>query len=57
MLEEYKDVLTVKEVREILPIGLNSLYKLLHTNKIKHIKVGTKTLIPKIFLIEFLNGE
>ena len=57
MLEEYKDVLTVKEVYEILPIGWNSLYNLIHTDKIKHIKVGRKTLIPKIFLIEFLNGE
>ena len=57
MLEEYKDVLTVKDVYEILPIGKNSLYKLLNSDKIRHIKVGRKNLIPKRFLIEFLNGE
>lgn len=54
MLENYKDVLTVKEVQTIIRTGRNSTYKLIKENKIKHICVGKKILIPKQYLIEFL---
>lgn len=54
MLESYKDVLTAAEVQAILKIGRNSIYKLIQNNKIKHIRVGKKILIPKQYLIEFL---
>lgn len=55
MLEQYKDVLTVKDLKEILPIGTNNIYKLIHSNEIKHIRIGNKILIPKINLINFLS--
>jgi len=54
MLEKYKDVLTVDELREILRIGRSSAYSLIKTNRIKHIRVGSKIMIPKQYVIEFL---
>ena len=56
MLEKYKDVLSVSELLEILPLGKNSIYKLLQTGAIRHIWVGSRIIIPKKSVIEFLNG-
>ncbi len=36
MLDDYKDILTVHDLCEIMPIGRNSIYNLLHTNRIKN---------------------
>lgn len=55
MLENYKDILTVQELMTIIPIGRNGMYKLLMTNKIRHIRVGNKYLIPKQSVIDFFN--
>lgn len=57
MLENYQDVLTVKEVQAILKIGRNSTYQLIKDNKVKHIRVGNKILIPKHYLIKFLQSN
>lgn len=54
MLENYNDVLTVKDIQAILHIGRNSAYRLIKTNTVKHIRVGNKILIPKKYIIEFL---
>lgn len=53
--ENLNDILTTKDLSEILPIGKNSIYRLLNENKIKNIRVGSKILIPKQYLIDFLN--
>lgn len=54
MLENYNDVLSVQDLYNILPVGKNSIYKLLNENMIKNIRVGNKILIPKQYLIDFL---
>lgn len=46
-LEEYGDVLTVKELIEFLPIGRNNIYKLLSDGIIRNLKVGKKIIVPK----------
>lgn len=56
MLENYNDVLTVQDLYEILPIGKNAVYKLLNDNKIKHIRVERKIIVPKQYLLEFLQA-
>ena len=55
MFETYKDVLTVDDVCHALSLGKNSVYDLLHSGKIKSIKIGKKYLIPKVYLIDFIN--
>lgn len=57
MLEKYNDVLTVKDLYELLPIGKNAIYKLLKDNTIKNIKIGNKIIIPKQYLINFLQND
>lgn len=56
MLNKYPDVLTVAQVAEILGIGKNSAYKLVNKNVIGHKKIGRKTLIPKVCLIDYLES-
>lgn len=54
MLENYKDVLSVYDLYEILPLGKTSIYNLLNTNAIKNIRVGSRIIIPKQCLIDYL---
>ena len=56
MLNEYPDVLTVKQVAEILHIGLNSAYKLVNEQTIGSRRVGTKFIVPKVCLTDYLNS-
>lgn len=55
MFEGYKDVLSVNDVCKALNIGKNTLYIFLKNETIKSIKIGKKYLIPKVYLIDFIN--
>lgn len=54
MLEEYPDVLTVPELREILYIGRNKAYQLLEDGSIKATKIGRSWRITKDSLIRYI---
>lgn len=53
-IKDYPDVCTVKEVAEILNIGMNTAYYLVRNNIIKSRKIGRIYRIPKIFVYEYL---
>jgi excisionase family DNA binding protein len=53
-LKDYPDVLTVKQLAQVLGIGRNTAYELLQNNEIKHRRIGTRYLIPKQCVIDFL---
>ena len=53
MLEEYKDVINVKDLCEILNIGKNTAYKLLKNNDIPNRRLGKKYIIPKFGVIVY----
>ena len=53
-LDKYNDVLSVKDLREILPVGRSAVYELVNKRVIKNLRVGSRILIPKTALIEFL---
>lgn len=55
MFENFKDVLTVEEACKALHIGKNSFYTLLKIGALQYIKIGRKYIIPKIYLIDFIN--
>jgi excisionase family DNA binding protein len=55
MLENYKDILEVSEVAEVLRLGKNKTYKLIHLGQIPSIKLGAKILVPKKKLLEMLD--
>ncbi len=54
MLDNYKDVLTVKELQDVLQVGRTTAYNLVNGKIIKNLRVGSKILIPKFAVIEFL---
>lgn len=56
MLEKYenKDILTLKETKEVLRIGTNKLYNLLKTGEIKSFKIGRIYKINKKDVIEYI---
>lgn len=54
---EYPDIMSVAQVREILQIGKNKIYELLHNNEIKSIRIGCDHKIPKQSVIDYLNNK
>lgn len=54
MFDEYPDILTVKDIMQVLGIGKNKAYDMLKHNQIKNIKIGSNYKIPKTYLIEFI---
>lgn len=55
LINDYPDVLSVKDLQNILRIGRSATYALLRENKIKTLKVGNRYIIPKQSVIDFLN--
>lgn len=56
MLKDYDDVMTVKEVCEVLKLGKNKVYELLQNGEISSRRVGRNYLIPKKSVIDFLES-
>jgi excisionase family DNA binding protein len=54
MLESYRDVLTVKELAEVLRIGKNAAYALVRNREIMSVRLGKRYLVPKKKVVEFL---
>jgi len=58
MFETYPDVVSVKQMREMLGgICRANAYKLLAEHTIKSKKVGRRFLIPKVNIIKFLENR
>ena len=55
MFENYPDIVTVDHIMEMLNIGKSSVYTLLHSNQIPHVRVGRKYIVPKGSVIGFIN--
>jgi excisionase family DNA binding protein len=55
LLRGYPDLLTVKDVQEVLQIGRSTAYKLLQSGEIRAIKIRTLYRIPKRNLVEYLS--
>jgi len=48
------DLLTIPEFCERVSLGKTSVYQLLNEGKVKAVKLGKKTLIPRSSLNEFV---
>ena len=57
MLKKYSDVLTIKDICEILHISPKSAYSLVHKGKIPYIKIGRHYRVSKRSLEEFINTD
>lgn len=54
MLKNYKDILSVEDLCEILSIGKNTAYRLLKSGEIKSVRIGKVYKIPKETLIKYI---
>ena len=57
MFSNMPDVLTVKQVAEMLRIGRNTAYELVRSGEIKSVFIGRQIRVPKTSVIEFVNGQ
>ncbi len=57
MFDEYKDIITVKELCQMLRISKNTAYELIHSGQIKSIKVKRQIRISKQSIISYLENE
>ena len=57
MFNNYPDVLTVKQLCEMLNIGKNTAYELLRSGTIKSIAIGRQIRVPKNNVIAFVNKD
>ncbi len=55
LISNYPDVLSVRDLQNILRIGRSATYTLLKENKIKTLKIGKRYIIPKQSVIDYLN--
>ena len=54
MLEQYDDLLSISDTREILNIGRNAVYDLLNRGEISAFRIGRNWKIPKEAVIEYI---
>ena len=57
MFTAYKDVVTVKQLAEMLGIGITLAYRLVKQKTIQSIKVGREYKIPKHWVINYLEKK
>lgn len=53
----YPDVVTKKQLMDMLDICENTAQSLLQKEKIRHFRIGKRYQIPKVCVIDFLVGE
>lgn len=55
MFTTYPDVVTVRELKDMLGIGITLAYRLVKSNNIKSLKIGREYKIPKANVISYLS--
>lgn len=56
MFNDYPDIVTVDHIIEMLGLGKSTVYSLLKTHQIRHVRVGAKYIVPKQAVIDFVSG-
>ncbi|WP_196590027.1 helix-turn-helix domain-containing protein [Pectinatus frisingensis] len=57
MFDEYGDLITVKELCEMLYIGKNAAYTLLNSGAVKAFRIKRVWKIPKKSVVEYVMGQ
>lgn len=57
MFPDYPDIVTVKQLREMLGVSRALAYKLISDGEIQAVKIGTSLKIPKVSVINFVTQE
>jgi excisionase family DNA binding protein len=56
MFQTYPDIVNVDQIAQMLSIGKSSVYTLLQTQQLRHVKVGKKYIVPKQSIVDFATG-
>ncbi|MBO5348416.1 MAG: helix-turn-helix domain-containing protein [Clostridia bacterium] len=54
MFSSYPDIVDIKQLADMLGIGITLAYRLVKQNKIRTIKIGRAYKIPKVNVISYL---
>ena len=57
MFLDYPDIVTVKQLREMLGVSRALAYKLISDGEIQAVKIGTSLKIPKVSVINYVTEE
>ena len=57
MFTAYPDIVSIHQIMEMLSLGKSSVYALLRSNTIPHVRVGRKYIVPKQSVIHFLGSS
>ena len=57
MLNDYGDILTVEDVRDIKKKKKNSVYQLCREHSLECFRINRKWIIPKISLCEYIENK
>ncbi len=57
MFEHYDDLVSIEILCELLGIGKNAAYELLHSKQIKAFRIGRVWKIPKKSIEEYISHE
>lgn len=57
MFPEYPDIVTVRQLREMLGISRQLAYDLINDGELQAIKIGNSFKIPKVSVINFVTEE
>lgn len=57
MFPDYPDIVTVKQLRDMLGVSRALAYKLISDGEIQAVKIGTSLKIPKVSVINYMTEE
>ena len=57
MFPDYPDIVTVKQLREMIGVSRALAYKLISDGEIQAVKIGTSLKIPKVSVINYVTEE
>lgn len=55
MLSNTKEILTLKELRELLHIGKNTALRLVQSGEIEAFRVGNQWRVPRNSIVKYIN--
>lgn len=57
MFEQCPDLLTIKDLQQILHIGRNRAYDLIRSGEVRSFKIGTTFRIPKASVVAYVERK
>lgn len=57
MFPEYPDIVTVRQLQEMLDISRALAYRLISDGEVQAVKIGTSLKIPKVSVINYVTEE